>query len=50
MGRSAAIVVLVIVWLACTGLLIGLGGAGWMTRALLLIGLVAGVVTFLSPR
>lgn len=50
MGRSAAIVVLVILWLACAALLIGLGGAGWLTRALLLVGLIAGVMTFLSPR
>jgi len=49
-GRPVAIVVLVILWLACAGLLIGLGGTGWTTRALLLVGLIAGVITFLAPR
>lgn len=48
-GRPVHFLLLGVLWLVCAGFLWSMGGGNWATRAILLLGLLAGIVAYLVP-
>lgn len=50
MDRRIQAAVVLVFWFAAMVAVIRLGGGGWMTRAVLLIGLLTGIMAYTAPR
>lgn len=48
--RRVQAIIVGVLWFACMVALIRLGGGGWVTRAVLLIGLLTGIMAYTAPR
>lgn len=48
--RRVQAVIVGVLWLVCMAALIRVGGGGWVTRAVLLIGLLTGIMAYSAPR